>query len=291
MDRKIVAALAALLVLGGCTGGTERSGGQARLDRRIEPQALTFDGYARAAGQVDAQFASAGEVARALQVAAAYEPKSLERGMVAFAAAAALQDKAFVDGVRKAERARPGLARRLAANPQAVLDVPGGRTAAARASAALARQAAPVVRAGQAATKASYSTQRQAWAKASAPDPRGRLARVKAAGRTPPASSPEALYASAGQGGRGRGPAGPVAVRGTAVAALSVLGEAARARPLLDEARSGQCLRLAKLNLHQCLASAGPAYEDIYCLGRHALSETAQCMETAAKGPIRRAGA
>jgi hypothetical protein len=45
------------------------------------------------------------------------------------------------------------------------------------------------------------------------------------------------------------------------------------------------CLRMAKLNLYQCLASAGPHYEDIYCLGQHAMMETAQCVTEAVKPP------
>ncbi|WP_374576264.1 hypothetical protein [Phenylobacterium sp.] len=283
------AGCAAAIVLSGCASTPGPSAEAVRLDRGVEARAAAFDAYARSAGALDANFTSTKDVAHALDVAAAYEPRSLEGGMIAFAGAAALQDPAFAAGVRKAARAQPGLARRLAANPDAALQLPGGRAAAARASAALMRQAAPLEHAGAAATKASYAMQKQAWARAAAPDPRGRLARVKAAGAHAPAGSdPAALYASAGRGG-GRGSTSPVAVRGVAVAALSVLGEGGRAKALLSEPRSGQCLRLAKLNLHQCLASAGPNYEDVYCLGRHALSETAQCVETAAKGPMRRA--
>ena len=35
---------------------------------------------------------------------------------------------------------------------------------------------------------------------------------------------------------------------------------------------------MAKLNLYQCLASAGPHYEDIYCLGQHAMIDPGQCV-------------
>jgi hypothetical protein len=43
------------------------------------------------------------------------------------------------------------------------------------------------------------------------------------------------------------------------------------------------CLRIAKLNYHQCLASAGPQYEDIYCLGQHAMIDPGQCVVEAAQ--------
>jgi hypothetical protein len=41
---------------------------------------------------------------------------------------------------------------------------------------------------------------------------------------------------------------------------------------------------MAKLNLYQCMAVAGPQYEDIYCLGQHGMSDTGQCVGTAAHG-------
>jgi hypothetical protein len=44
-------------------------------------------------------------------------------------------------------------------------------------------------------------------------------------------------------------------------------------------------MKMAKLNLYQCLAVAGPHYEDVYCLGQHALSDTAQCVSDAVGGP------
>ena len=53
----------------------------------------------------------------------------------------------------------------------------------------------------------------------------------------------------------------------------------------MSEPRAGQCLRLAKLNLYQCLASAGPHYEDIYCLGQHAMIDPGQCVVDATKAP------
>jgi hypothetical protein len=51
----------------------------------------------------------------------------------------------------------------------------------------------------------------------------------------------------------------------------------------MSEPRAASCLRLAKLNLYQCLAAAGPEYEDIFCLGQHAMAETGQCVADAAR--------
>jgi hypothetical protein len=71
--------------------------------------------------------------------------------------------------------------------------------------------------------------------------------------------------------------------RGVALAALSVLGEEGRGRALMHDPSAASCLRIAKLNLYQCLASAGPQYEDIYCLGVHALKDPGQCVADAAQ--------
>jgi hypothetical protein len=74
--------------------------------------------------------------------------------------------------------------------------------------------------------------------------------------------------------------------RSLALAALAVLGAAGdesadQLTPVLSEATNAQCLKMAKLNLDQCLAVAGPHYEGLYCMGRHGLMETGQCVVTA----------
>ena len=35
---------------------------------------------------------------------------------------------------------------------------------------------------------------------------------------------------------------------------------------------------MARLNLFQCLAVAGPYYEDMFCLGQHVLMDTGSCL-------------
>ena len=38
---------------------------------------------------------------------------------------------------------------------------------------------------------------------------------------------------------------------------------------------------MARLNLYQCLSVAEPNYEDAFCLGQHAMMDTAQCVDKA----------
>jgi hypothetical protein len=257
-------------------------------------QAAGFAGYMRRASQVDAAFANPAAVAEALKVGAAYEPVQLEAGMIAYAAVAALQEPAFVSGVRQAA-ARPGgrdLAQQILANPDLAVSLAGGPAAAARANGAIHRQGAAVSETGLRVKKAAYSVQRQSWSKTKVSDRGGRLARVKqisSAGYRPAEGDAERMLAALAESGR-RGGASPVVSRGVALAALAVLGEESKGRPLMTEPRSAMCLRMAKLNLYQCLASAGPQYEDVFCLGQHALADAGQCVVEAAEvRPLRQA--
>ena len=95
----------------------------------------------------------------------------------------------------------------------------------------------------------------------------------------------------AGMGAEGGAAFTPVTVRATALAALAVLGAAgdddvAKLDKVLNEKKSAFCMKMAKLNLYQCLAVAGPHYEDVFCLGQHALIDTAQCVNDAAGGSV-----
>ena len=87
------------------------------------------------------------------------------------------------------------------------------------------------------------------------------------------------------------GPYTPVVTKAIAVAALGILGEVADGRDsqtvsLMSDAGTDHCLTMAKLNLYQCLAVAGPHYEDVFCMGQHAIKDTGQCLILAAGAPI-----
>lgn len=280
-----LAAVAALIVVAGCatTAPEPKKGAPiAQTDRQLEAQASAFESFMRNARAIDGAFSGPAEVAEGLRVASGYDPKQMEAGMVAYAALAALQEPKFVAGVRKAAQGPDGkgLAARIAARPDLAAALPGADAAAARASAALYRQGESLAVSGQRVKKASYDIQRQAWSQAPVADARARLTRVKqvsSAGYRPASGDQARLYSALSEGGRRGGAAGPVATRGLAVAALNVLGEGGRGRALMNEPRTGMCVRVAKLNLYQCLASAGPYYEDIYCLAMHGMLEPAGC--------------
>jgi hypothetical protein len=252
----------------------------AYYDAGLASQAAAFEAYTRRAAAIDPSFASPGEIGQALRVGAGYEPRQLDAGMIAYAAMAALQEPRFVETVRKGGR---DLGRRLAANPDAAADLPGGPAAAARASAALARRGEALNSAGLRVKKASYSVQREAaWSKTRINNSAQLSAAKQAAGYRPEASDRASLSAALSEGGR-RGGTSPVINRGLTVAALTVLGQDGPARSLMNEPRSSGCLRTAKLMYHQCLAAAGTHYENIYCLGLHAMADPGQCVVDATK--------
>jgi hypothetical protein len=292
-------ALAAImtLALAGCATGVPNArhagvqpGSAAPPADGVETQAMAFESFMRQARAIDPAFSSPREVSQALQVGASHEPRQLEAGMVAYAAMAALQEPGFAAAVQRAGRSGE-LARTLSADPATALELPGGEAAAGRAAAALMRQGEGLGDVGRQVKGAAYSVQRAAWSKSTVSDPRGRLDRVKRLSATayrPASGDAQRLQEAIAHGGRRGGGSSPVVTRGVALAALSVLGEADRGRALMSEPRTASCLRLAKLNLYQCLASAGPQYEDIYCLGQHAMIDPGQCVADAAKAPARR---
>ena len=71
---------------------------------------------------------------------------------------------------------------------------------------------------------------------------------------------------------------------------MAALGEAGDANVttvmgLITEPNIGGCMNMSKLNLYQCLAVARPHYEDVFCLGQHAMMDTGRCMIKAAGLP------
>lgn len=79
----------------------------------------------------------------------------------------------------------------------------------------------------------------------------------------------------------------PVVTQGLALAALAILGKAGddqgeRINSLLTEAKNAHCLQMAKLDAFECLAVAGPHYENAFCLGTHDMIEPGQCIANAA---------
>jgi len=256
--------------------------------------ASAYETYLRHAAAIRAGFRSGEAVNQAMNVGEAYQPEQLEEGVIAYAALIALEDERFVRGVRASvQRAGDSAheADALLADPAEAAAIPGAHDAAALVGAVLREEGVQLFTVGRAVKQSAYDVQHQAWSKQNVPDPRERLARPKSLASTAVIPAPEdvsrLLQSAAGFRARrapeDQSPGGvsPVVQRGLALAALAVLGRTAdepRLTRLLSEGGEANCMRMAKLNLYQCLAVAGPHYEDIFCLGQHALMDTGQCV-------------
>ena len=263
------------------------------LPHRLTEAAQAYADYVKKTSSISAAFKSGASVAEAVKTASGYEMHQFEEGAIAYAALTALQEPDFVAGVRELQRegARADFAEQLVAYPQAALNIRGADAAAARAAGALHHHGEKLVSTGAQVKQAAYDVQHSAWSKAEVanPDARFAAAKVTSARRweMKGEDAPELIKAvNAEAAGDGGGSPSPVVQRGLAIAALAVLGQLGdndtRLNVLLQEPRSADCLKMAKLNLFQCLSVSRPHYEDIFCLGEHAMMETGQCVVKAA---------
>ena len=266
----------------------------AALGHRVTDAATAYAGYVREASAIDPGFRDPDAVQHALRVGAAYHPDQLQQGLVAYAALLALRNPAFVDGVRA--QAGSGLAERLVGSPLSVMQIAGAREAAADMMGVLRAHGVALEASGKAINQAAYEVQHQAWSKEPVADPVGVLAAAKASAvlmRVADEGSEKALLLSLAAAPHrpavlGEAPP-PQVVRGLTVAALAILGrggdrEDQMIEVLLRDSFMGDCLKLARMNLNQCLAAAGPHYDDVFCAGEHAVGETARCVSSVAAG-------
>ncbi|HEY3799022.1 MAG TPA: hypothetical protein VGL58_11765 [Caulobacteraceae bacterium] len=258
--------------------------------------AAAFESYMRNAEQISPGFTDGGSVAQSLRTGVAYEPAQFQRGEVAFAAVAALQDQAFVQAVRAAGQtpdSRYQIVARIFADPSSVLAFDGGRAAAGLAKAALADDGGRLLLTGKAIRQSAYDVQRQAWSKEDVAQRDDRLAAVKGLSTTPRdvPSDDVALLRAKVNGPQLAGPDpvpdpppySPLVIRATALAALAAIGQAGddavdRLSWMSQDYFTQHCLTHAKNELNECLAVARPNYEDVFCLGQPSLIYTAECV-------------
>ncbi len=266
--------------------------GSIALPTEMVSAAAAFASYMDQAGDVRADFHDAESVHQRLKVGVAYEPIQFEEGMIAYGALVALQDPGFIEAVgRRANtrEERQALAAQLEADPAQALRINGAGDAARGVESALISLAEPVTHAGKAVKQAAYDVQHDAWSKDRVVNLQGRLREVKSlsaaryAGEQGDGARLSRAMLQLPQPGQGTGTVSPVVARSLALAAVAVLGEARsetlpQVQPLLSEYYSADCLHMAKLNLFQCMAVAEPHYENVFCLGQHALIDTGQCV-------------
>jgi hypothetical protein len=259
-------------------------------------QAAAYRAYMTKSATISPAFENGASIAESLRTGVAYEPEQFLRGAVAYGAVAALQSPEFVGAVRKFAAdpaARAQMSANLIADPAYAATLPGAAEAAGLVVGAYGEEGRRLFKLGTDVKQAAYDIQRARWSKADVENRPLRLSQAKALSATPlvgdisetarlqdaaVGASPMSLTASPAQA-----PYSRMVVRSLTVAALAVLGEAGEERAdlikaVMVEPTSASCLNMAKLNLYQCLAVSKPHYEDVFCLGQHALMDTGQCL-------------
>ena len=273
------------------------------LSPRVIEQASAYRAYIARTATITPAFADGEAVSQSLKTGEAYEPGQLLRGAIAYGAVVALQDPAFVAGVRKyagdADQRRT-IAYEIMKDPAYAVGFSGSESAAGLVMTALGDDGRRLLDLGRSVKQAAYDVQHSPWSKAEVPGREDRLALAKQLSSTPlmgetaetarlqlavTGSSPMGLNAQTASP-----PYTPLVIRSLAVAALAALGYAdetsiGQVTPILADPRASTCLSMSKLNLYQCLAVAKPHYEDVFCLGQHVLMDTGSCLMQGAGVP------
>ncbi|MEW5684861.1 MAG: hypothetical protein AB1942_08085 [Pseudomonadota bacterium] len=273
------------------------------LSPKLIELASAYRGYIVRTTGITPYFADGEGVARSLKAGASYEPSQLLRGAMAYGAIVALQDKAFVDGVRvyaKDATSRRQVAHEILRDPAYAIGLPGSASAAGLVIAAIGGEGQKLYDGGKSIKQSAYDIQRQPWSKAEVMGRPERLSAAKSISQGAMtgevAETARLQQASVGAAPLGLAPNTvappytPTVVRSLAIAALAALGEAGDANveqvlALMQEQNIGMCMNMSKLNLYQCLAVSRPHYEDVFCLGQHAMMDTGRCMIKAAGLP------
>jgi hypothetical protein len=266
------------------------------LSPRVVELASAYRAYITRASGISPGFATGADVAESLKTGESYEPGALLRGAIAYGAVVALQDPAFVAGVRKFAvdpDQRRTVAYEIMKDPAYAVGFSGSAGAAGLVMGALGEDGRKLIDLGRNVHQAAYEVQHQAWSKADVPARESRLALAKELSSTPTlgevSETVRLQTAVSGPGQMGLTPMSaeppytPEVIHALAVAALAALGYAddaglAQVMPILAEPAGAVCLNMAKLNLYQCLAVARPHYEDVFCLGQHVLEDTGHCL-------------
>lgn len=276
------------------------------LSPRLVEMASAYRLYVNNTTAIAPSFQNGDAIAASVRTGAAYEPQQLAKGAIAYGAVVALQDRPFVEAVRayaKDPVQRRQIAYEILKDPAYAVGINGSAGAAGLVIAALGQDAQRLYDNGKTVKQAAYDIQKQPWSKGEVAGREARLAQAKSVSASAMsgdvAETARLQQASSGAGDLASllGPAAQASppytqtvIRSLAVAALAALGEAGDANVatvmgLVTEPNVGMCMNMSKLNLYQCLAVARPHYEDVFCLGQHAMMDTGRCMIRAAGLP------
>jgi hypothetical protein len=301
----------------GVSGVSAESLAQPR-DTSLEEAAAAYIAYREDVAFLESEpFDSAETTREAHRRLSAHDGDALTTGWVAYAAlvaadtpefAAALQ--AEVEEKKKRSRkqeltGRDAFFAKLASDPRYPRTLAGSNAAISKVMAMTIQDSLRFATLGEAYKTQAYAMQKTNWGKAKIGSSSTRLSDAESyAAKRPAAAAPAfnsvenkgvvspALASLDGAWSSSWGKEGAVkasASEPNADAVIDrVLNLAARyavgaTNPKIVEVyaqntKSSQCLSMAKLTLDQCIAATRTPYEEAFCLGEHALIDTAQCV-------------
>src|SRR5437879_5249369 len=158
------------------------------LSPRVVEQAAAYRAYVTRASAISAAFSGGDEVAQGLKTGASYEPGQLLRGAIAYGAVVALQDPAYVAGVRKFvgdTDQRRTVAYEIMKDPAYAVGFEGSASAAGLVMNALGGDGKKLLETGRSVKQPAYDVQHQPWSKADEPARSSRLALATQLSATP----------------------------------------------------------------------------------------------------------
>src|SRR6185437_6740702 len=158
------------------------------LSPRVIEQASAYRAYVAHASAISPGFTNGSDVAQGLKTGAAYEPGQFLRGAIAYGAVVALQDPAFVAGVRKFAadpEQRRQVAYEIMKDPAYAVGFAGSSSAAGLVMTALGDDGRKLMDLGHAVTQAAYDVQHQPWSKGEVAGRGGRMQQAKELSSTP----------------------------------------------------------------------------------------------------------
>lgn len=308
-----MASAASILAFAATSGVSAESLAQPR-DTALERAAAEYVQYREDIAAIEATpFTSAETTREAHRRLSAHTAEELSRGWVAYAALVAADTPAFREALEKEISSRKkvnGLSgadaffAKLAKDPAYPRQLAGADEAISRVLAMTKHDAARFATLGEAFKEQAYALQKTSWGKAKIPTGSVRLSDAESFARSRPSATAPTFASVTEKGvtspslasvnsawnpdwgkdvgsGRMTEPNAQVIMNRVLhlAARYSVGGVNAKTVDVYAKNdKSNSCLSFAALTLKQCIAATRAPYEEAFCLGEHALNDTASCI-------------
>lgn len=308
-----MASAASVFAFAATSGVAAESLAQPR-DTALERAAADYVSFREDVAAIEATPFNSAETTRdAHRRLSAHEAEELSRGWVAYAALVAADTPAFRAALEKEVASKKKLNgmsgadaffAKLSADPAYPRQLNGADEAMSRVLAMTTHDAARFTALGEAFKEQAYAMQKTSWGKAKIPASSARLSDAESFARSRPSATAPSLASITEKGvtapslasanaawnpewGKDAG-SGRMTEPNAQVIMNRVMNLAARyavggvnEKTVAVYARndkSNSCLSFASLTLKQCIAATRAPYEEAFCLGEHALNDTASCI-------------